>query len=111
MLQHALDDAIGAASVLGYLFQIAGQHPDRLIDPGALVVVERADRWSSGLLQFAEQLDREVGEIVDEVQRVLDLVGDAGGQLATRPSSRPGSSWPEQLSNRGTRLRQHPEPL
>ena len=82
MLQHAFDDAIGAASVLGDLFQIAGQHPDRLIDLGALVVVERGNRWSSGLLQFAEQLDREVSEIIDEVERVLDLVCDPRRQLA-----------------------------
>ena len=84
MLQHALDDAIGAASVLSDLFQIAGQHPDRLIDLGALVVIERSDRGGSGFLQFVEQLDRKVSEIVDEVERVLDLVGYTGGQLAQR---------------------------
>src|SRR5215469_6884104 len=54
MFQHALDDAIGAASVLSDLFQIAGQHPDRFIDLGARVVVERGDRWSGGVLQFIE---------------------------------------------------------
>ena len=37
-----------------------------------------------GLLQLVQQLDREAGEVVDEVQRVLDLVGDAGGELAER---------------------------
>ena len=36
------------------------------------------------LLQFVDQLDRERGEIVDEIERVFDLVGDAGGQLAER---------------------------
>ena len=36
------------------------------------------------LLQLVQQLDREAGEVVDEVQRVLDLVGDAGGELAER---------------------------
>ena len=36
------------------------------------------------LLQLVEQLDRQAGEVVDEVQRVLDLVGDAGGELAER---------------------------
>ena len=38
----------------------------------------------SDLLQLVQQLDREAGEVVDEVQRVLDLVGDAGGELAER---------------------------
>ena len=37
-----------------------------------------------GLLQLVQQLDRQAGEVVDEVQRVLDLVGDAGGELAER---------------------------
>jgi hypothetical protein len=37
-----------------------------------------------GLLQLVEQFDREAGKVVDEVERVLDLVGDAGGQLAER---------------------------
>ena len=36
------------------------------------------------LLQLVQQLDREAGEVVDEVQRVLDLVSDAGGELAER---------------------------
>ena len=37
-----------------------------------------------GLLQLVQQLDRQAGEVVDEVERVLDLVRDAGGQLAER---------------------------
>jgi hypothetical protein len=41
MLEHALDDTIGAPSVLGDLFEIAGQQPDDLIDLGALILVER----------------------------------------------------------------------
>ena len=41
-------------------------------------------RRRGGLLQLVEQFDREPGEVVDEVERVLDLVGDAGGQLAER---------------------------
>ena len=38
-------------------------------------------RRRGALLQLVEQLDRERGKVVDEVQRVLDLVGDPGGQL------------------------------
>ena len=79
MLQHALDDVVGAPAVLGDLFEIAGQHLDRLVDLGTLVLVERRDRRRCGLLQFVEQFDREPGEVVDEVERVLDLVGDPGG--------------------------------
>ena len=36
------------------------------------------------LLQLVEQLGGERREVVDEIERVLDLVGDAGGQLAQR---------------------------
>ena len=57
---------------------------DRLVDLGALVLVERGERGRGRLLQFVEQLDRKAGEIVDEVERVLDLVRDPGGQLAER---------------------------
>ena len=84
MLQHALDDVVGAPAVLGDFFEIAGQHLDRLVDLGALVLVERSDGRCGGLLQLVEQFDRQPGEVVDEVQRVLDLVGDPGGQLAER---------------------------
>ena len=34
--------------------------------------------------QFVDQLARQRGEIVDEIERVLDLVGDAGCELAER---------------------------
>ena len=34
--------------------------------------------------EFVEQLARKSGEVVDEIQRVLDLVRDAGGELAER---------------------------
>ena len=34
--------------------------------------------------QFVDELDRDDREIVDEIERVLDLVSDAGGQLAER---------------------------
>ncbi len=84
MLQHALDDAIGAPAVLGDLFEIAGQHRDDFVDVGALVFGQPGDRRARSLLQFFQQFDRKPGKVVDEVERVLDLVGDAGGQLAER---------------------------
>jgi hypothetical protein len=84
VLQHAFDDAVGAPAVLGDPFEIAGQHPDDLVDLGALAFGQPGNRRCRGLLQFVEQFDREAGEVVDEVKRVFDLVGDAGGQLAER---------------------------
>ena len=51
---------------------------------GALVLVRLGQQGVDRLLQLVEQLDREAGEVVDEVQRVLDLVRDAGGELAER---------------------------
>ena len=39
---------------------------------------------ASASFSSSEQLARQRREIVDEVQRVLDLVGDAGGELAER---------------------------
>ena len=36
------------------------------------------------LLQLLGELDRQLGEVVDEVERVLDLVRDAGGERAQR---------------------------
>ena len=82
MQQHAADDAVGAAAVLGDLSKIAGQHLDRVVDIGALVAVEPLQCRRRRFLQLIEQLHRQIGEVVDEVERVLDLVGDAGGQLA-----------------------------
>ena len=37
-----------------------------------------------GVLQLVDQLARDGREIVDEIERVLDLVRDAGGELAER---------------------------
>jgi hypothetical protein len=67
--------------MLGDLFQIAGQHLDRLIDVRARVIVECGDARRGTLLQLVEQFDRQPGEVVDEVERVLDLVRNTGGQL------------------------------
>jgi hypothetical protein len=57
VLQHAPNDAVGATSVFGDLFEIAGQHPDCLEDLGSFVGVERADRFRRRILQFVQQLD------------------------------------------------------
>ena len=81
MHEHTLDDAVRAPPVLGDLFEVAGQHVDDLVDLGALLVAERRQCRCRGFLQLVQQFARQTGKVVDEVERVLDLVGDAGGQL------------------------------
>ena len=84
MFQHRLHDAVGASAVLGDLLQVAGQHGRDVVDLGALLLGQPSEAWRGGLLQFAQQIHRQGGEVVDEVQRVLDLVRDARGELAER---------------------------
>ncbi len=82
MLQHVPDDAVGAPAVLRDLLKIAGQHLHDLVDICALVVGERSQGRFCRFFELVEQFDRKPGEVVDEIERVLDLMGDAGGQLA-----------------------------
>ena len=83
MQQHVLDDRIGALAVLHHLVEIALQACS-ISSSISLARRCRRSRRSQRLAQLVDQLDRERREIVDEVQRVLDLVRDAGGQLAER---------------------------
>jgi len=64
MFQHALDDAICTPPVFGDLFQIPGEHLDRFIDLGPLVVAECGDRWSRGLFQLVEKFDRQPAKLL-----------------------------------------------
>ncbi|MEY9528684.1 hypothetical protein ABIF70_009825 [Bradyrhizobium japonicum] len=64
------------------LSKIVPQQPCQLVDLRAQIVGERDGR--KDFVQLVGQLGRERGEIVDEVERVLDLVRDAGGELAER---------------------------
>src|SRR5262249_53539378 len=84
VLQHASHYSVSAAAVLDNLLQIPGQHLDCFQNLGAFAGTDRGDGLSRGLLQLVEQLDRESGKIVDEVEGVFDLVRDAGGQLTER---------------------------
>jgi len=70
--------------VFGDPFEVACQHPDCLDNLGPFSGVQRANHLRRCFLQFVQQLDRQTGEIVDEIERVLDLVRDAGGQLPER---------------------------
>ena len=82
MQQHVLDDGVGALAVLHDLVEIALQHIGNLADLGAQLAVEVCA--GKRLAQFVNEFDRDGREIVDEIERVLDLVRDAGGQLAER---------------------------
>ena len=82
MQQHVLDDRVGALAVLHDLVEIALQHIRNLADLRAQLVVEIGS--GKRLPQFVDKLDRDGREIVDEIERVLDLVRDAGGQLTER---------------------------
>jgi hypothetical protein len=65
MQQHVLDDRVRALAVLHDL----------------LAVEVRA---SKRFPQFVNELDRDSREIVDEIEQVLDFVGNASGQLTER---------------------------
>ena len=82
MQQHVLDDGVGALAVLHDLFEIVLQHAGQFVDFSADLAVHR-DRLEH-VIQFVGQFRRQRREIIDEVERVLDLVRDAGGELAER---------------------------
>src|SRR6516162_10647451 len=82
MKQHALDDRVGTLAVLRDLAQIGAQHVGQLLDIGLRFRINR--QTADNVLQLSDQLGRHAGKIIDEVERVLDLVGDAGGELAER---------------------------
>ncbi len=84
MQQHILHDAVGAPAVLGDLLQIALQRRGQFVDLGAKPVSHGEPVRRHRLVQFVQQIDRQLGKIVDEVERVLDLVRDAGGELTER---------------------------
>ena len=74
---------VGALAVLHDLFEVALQRIRNLVDLGAQLCCRRCAP-AERLPQFIDELDRDGREIVDEIERVLDLVRDAGGQLAQR---------------------------
>ena len=54
MRQHALDDAVSAPPMLGDFFQIAGQHPDDLVDLFTHIIAERSHGGRRCLLQLVQ---------------------------------------------------------
>ena len=82
MQQHVLDDGIGALAVLHDLIEVVAQGIGQFID----LRTRFLGQWPlvKSILQFVDQLDRDTGEVIHEVERVLDLVGDARRQLTER---------------------------
>ena len=70
MIEHALDDAVGALAVLGHLVEIATQHLDDLVDRGTLVLAEGGDGRRRRLLQLQQQFARKLGKVVNRIERV-----------------------------------------
>ena len=82
MQQHVLDDGIRTLAVLNDLVEIAAQCDHQFGDFGASLFVNAHVR--ERLLQLINQFSRHPGEIVDEIERVLDFMRDAGCQLTKR---------------------------
>src|SRR5208337_3800257 len=80
MQEHVLDDRVSALAVLDDLVEVAVNRADQLFRLLALARLER--RALDHIGELADQLARQGREIIDEIERVLDLVGDAGGELA-----------------------------
>jgi hypothetical protein len=68
--------------VLRDLFEIGPDRRDELADFRARMRVEPA--LPEQLAQLVQQLARQVGKIVHEIERVLDLVSNPRGELAER---------------------------
>ena len=83
MQQHVLDDGVGASAVLHDLVEVAAQRVHQFGD-FAHVIFSSSRNALQGVLQFIDQFAGDAGEIVDEIERVFDLVRDPGSQLAER---------------------------
>src|SRR5262245_59592232 len=77
--EHVLDDGVSALAVLHNLVALARQRSRNLADLHSQLAIEVGT--SKRLPQFINQFDRDAGKIVDEIERVLDLVRDTGGKL------------------------------
>ena len=77
--QHILDDGVGAPAVLYDLAEIVLQCIRQFADFAARLVVglHALQRF----LQFIDQFDGNAREVIDEIERVLDLVGNPRSEL------------------------------
>jgi hypothetical protein len=78
--QHVLHDSVCALAVLNDLVEIVAQGARQFGDFATRLVIARHS--AKGFPQFVDQFRRNPREIVDKIERVFDLVGDTGGQLA-----------------------------
>ena len=83
--EHVLDDAVGTLAVAQdaaeVLLQVVADFLDGLLLGAAELAAFRLLQF---LAELAQHLHRALGEVLDEVQRVLDFVRHPGGQLAER---------------------------
>ena len=84
VLQHSVHDGTGPLPVVDDPLQIPGEVAADVLDLRPRLFRHVFLDGLDLLLEIFEQVAREVGEVVHEVQRVLDFVGDPGGQLAER---------------------------
>ncbi len=82
--QHALHDSVCTPAMLDDLRQVARQCRDQVVRIRARLRCQRLDGRAKHLLQLKQKLLRQTGKVVDEVQRVLDLMGNACSELAKR---------------------------
>lgn len=82
--EHAPDDPIGALAVLGHLAQVVAQRGDGVLEAREHRRREPARRALEIGGELFEELEGQLGEVGDEVERIADLVRDAGRELAER---------------------------
>ena len=75
--QHVLHDGVGALAVLNDLVEITLQRVREFNNLRTFVIVQ--GRSLNGVSQLLDKFNRNSRKIVDEIQRVLDLMRDTGG--------------------------------
>ena len=78
--QHVLDDGVGAFAMLNDLLEIIAQGVRQFGYFGERISVDF--HFTQSFLEFIDQFGGHTREVVDEIERVLDLVSDPGGELA-----------------------------
>jgi len=77
MFKHALDDVVSPPAVLDDPCEIAREKVDRLVDPLSPIRVECREHRRRVFLQLVQQFGGQAGEVVDEVERVFNFVGNS----------------------------------
>src|ERR1700720_3051806 len=82
MQQHILYNRVCALAMLHDLVEIALQHIRDLINFRTPFAVEA--NAIEHLTQFVNKLNTDTREVVDEIERILNLVGNSGSELTER---------------------------